>query len=249
MGDTVAGDSEPVVEVRLSLALNGSIVPKTGRHISACKRTFDHAAKTNQTRWPWAQTIVTLGLRRPIDGRWCCLALAFAFYLRREQLRAGCVRLRGTAVRFADKLTQAQGWIERLARCLAGAPLLVVCDSWFGNNGLFKPPRERVHLLSRRRLNATLYALATPTPAKDGQPRKCGDGSWLDMAEIELSVFTKQCLNRRIPQPSHRRHRDATSRGRRMGRAKHRHPGRCRLAVHDRRCPHGNQATAPPKLR
>jgi len=24
-------------------------------------------------------------------------------------------------------------------------------------------------------------------------------GSWLDIAEIELSVFTKQCLNRRIP--------------------------------------------------
>jgi len=24
-------------------------------------------------------------------------------------------------------------------------------------------------------------------------------GSWLDIAEIELSVFTKQCLDRRIP--------------------------------------------------
>jgi hypothetical protein len=27
-------------------------------------------------------------------------------------------------------------------------------------------------------------------------------GSWLNMAEIELSVFTKQCLNRRIPEVS-----------------------------------------------
>ena len=26
-------------------------------------------------------------------------------------------------------------------------------------------------------------------------------GSWLNMAEIELSVFARQCLNRRIPDP------------------------------------------------
>jgi len=40
--------------------------------------------------------------------------------------RAAAHRLRGKAVRFADKLTQAQGLIERLARCFAQAPLLVV---------------------------------------------------------------------------------------------------------------------------
>jgi len=27
-------------------------------------------------------------------------------------------------------------------------------------------------------------------------PQTCG---WLDIAEVELSVFTRQCLNRRIP--------------------------------------------------
>jgi hypothetical protein len=52
--------------------------------------------------------------------------------------------------------------------------VLVVCDSWFGNNGLFKPLRERlggsVHLLSRLRSNAVLYALPTPTP---GAIRRC----------------------------------------------------------------------------
>ena len=71
----------PLVDGRLLLALDDSINPKTGREIFACQRTFDHAAKTNQTRWPWAQTIVTLGLLRPIHGRWCCVPLAFAFYL------------------------------------------------------------------------------------------------------------------------------------------------------------------------
>jgi hypothetical protein len=93
----------PLVEGRLLLALDDSINPKTGKHIFACQRTFDHAAKTNQTRWPWAQTIVTVGLLKPIHGRWSCIPLAFGFYLRRETLRRGCLRLRRKALVFADK--------------------------------------------------------------------------------------------------------------------------------------------------
>jgi hypothetical protein len=42
------------------LTLQSILVPIT------VSRTFDHAAKANQLRWPWAQTIVTLGLRTPI---------------------------------------------------------------------------------------------------------------------------------------------------------------------------------------
>ena len=42
----------PLVAGRLLVALDDSINAKTGQHIFACQRTFDHAAKTNQTRWP-----------------------------------------------------------------------------------------------------------------------------------------------------------------------------------------------------
>jgi hypothetical protein len=179
----------PLVDGRLLFALDDSINPKTGRNIFACQRTFDHAAKPNQTAWPWAQTIVTVGLLRTIHGRWCCVPLAFAFYLRRETLRAGCVRLRGKALAFADKFAQAVVLFARIGARFAHAPMLVVCDSWFGNNGLFKPLRarlgERVHLLSRLRVNAALYALATPTPGKVGRPRKYGArlGNAGDLAE------------------------------------------------------------------
>lgn len=179
----------PLVEGRLLLALDDSINPKTGRHIFACQRTFDHAAKPNQTRWPWAQTIVTLGLLCPIHQRWCCVPLAFAFHLRRERLRLGCVRLQGKPVCFANKLDQAQALIGRVARCFAHPPLLVVCDSWFGNNGLWRPLRaqlgERVHLLSRLRVNAVLYAPPIAAPGKPGRPRKYGArlGNARDLAE------------------------------------------------------------------
>jgi hypothetical protein len=103
----------PLVGGRLLLALDDSINPKTGKHIFACQRTFDHAAKRNRTRWPWAQTIVTVGLLVPIHGRWSCLPLAFGFYLRRLTLRGGCLRLRRKALVFADKFAQAVALIAR----------------------------------------------------------------------------------------------------------------------------------------
>jgi hypothetical protein len=168
----------PLVGGRLLLALDDSINPKTGKHIFACQRTFDHAAKTNRTRWPWAQTIVTVGLLVPIHGRWSCLPLAFGFYLRRLTLRGGCLRLRRKALVFADKFAQAVVLIARLGACFMRCPVLVVTDSWFGNNGLLKPLRQhlgaRAQLLSRLRVNATLYARPDPTPGKAGRPRKYG---------------------------------------------------------------------------
>jgi hypothetical protein len=168
----------PLVAGRLLLALDDSINPKTGKKVFACQRTFDHAAKSNQTRWPWAQTIVTVGLLKPIHGRWSCIPLAFGFYLRRQTLSAGCIRLRRKALVFADKFAQAVVLIARLGGFFRQAPVLVVTDSWFGNNGLLGPLRarlgERVHLLSRLRVNAVLYARPAPLAGKAGRPRKYG---------------------------------------------------------------------------
>ena len=181
----------PLVAGRLLLALDDSINPKTGKKIFACQRTFDHAAKNNQTRWPWAQTIVTVGLLKPIHGRWSCIPLAFGFYLRRQTLSAGCIRLRRKALVFTDKFAQAVALIARLGAFFGHTPVLVVTDSWFGNNGLFKPLRarlgKRVHLLSRLRVNAALYALPEPAPGKAGRPRKYG-GRLGNTAELAAAM-------------------------------------------------------------
>ncbi|MBW2608038.1 MAG: hypothetical protein JRD05_10430 [Deltaproteobacteria bacterium] len=52
----------------------------------------------------------------------------------------------------------------QLAEHFNGFPLTVVFDSWFGNNGLFKPVRKHLgglfHLLSRLRSNTILYSMA-----------------------------------------------------------------------------------------
>jgi hypothetical protein len=119
-----------------------------------------------------------VGLLKVIHGRWTCLPLAFAFYLRLQTLRAGCLRMRGEAVVFQSKFAQAVRLIAALARVFGQVPILVVADSWFGNNGLLKPLRAalgpRAHLLSRLRVNAVLYERPTPTPGTSGRPRKYG---------------------------------------------------------------------------
>ena len=67
-------------------------------------------------------------------------------------------------------------------------PVLVVTDSWFGNNGLLKPLRqtlgERAHVLTRLRVNNTLYALPPAAEGRKGRPRKYGArlGSASDLA-------------------------------------------------------------------
>jgi len=180
---------DPLTDGRLLLVLDDSINPKTGKKVFACQKTFDHAAKINQTRYPWAQTIVTVGLLKLIHGRWSCLPLAFAFYLSRKTLRSGCIRVRGKAVTFRSKFEQAVTLIERLAGAFSGAPVVVITDTWFGNNGLFKPLRarlgERVQLLSRLRVNAVLYAIAEHVEGRRGRPRTYGErlGNAAQLAE------------------------------------------------------------------
>ena len=169
---------DPLTDGRLLLALDDSMNPKTGRKVFGCQPTFDHAAKTNQSQYPWAQAIVTLGLLKVIDGRRACLPLAFAFYLRLQTLRAGCLRVRGEAVVFQSKFAQAVRLVAALARVFGQTPILVVADSRFGNNGLLKPLRAalgpRVHLLSRLRVNTVLYVLPAATAGAPGRPRKYG---------------------------------------------------------------------------
>ncbi|MFB1490697.1 MULTISPECIES: transposase [unclassified Thiocapsa] len=170
---------DPLTDVHLLVVLDDSINPKTGTKVFACQRSFNHAAKTNQSAFPWAQTIVTFGLLKVIHGRWCCLPLAFAFYLRKATLALRCVRIRTRAITFETKFTQAVRLIRTFAGVFPRAPIPGVTDSWFGNNGLLKPLRRalgsRAHLLLRLRVNAVLHDLPVVVPGRAGRPRKYGE--------------------------------------------------------------------------
>jgi len=88
----------------LLLALDDFINPKTGKKIFGCASFFDHAAKTNQSSYPWSQNVVSIGLLKKIKGRWACLPLAFRFYHMKKTIDAGEVEINGKAPRFQKKV-------------------------------------------------------------------------------------------------------------------------------------------------
>ena len=47
----------PLTEGRLLVALDDFINPKVGKHIFGCETIFDHAAKANQSRYPWRKIL------------------------------------------------------------------------------------------------------------------------------------------------------------------------------------------------
>jgi hypothetical protein len=160
------------VNERLVLALDDYINPKTGKKIFGCASFFDHAAKINQSSYPWAQNILSIGLLKQVKGRWAYLPMAFRFYHMKKIIEAGLVKIKGRTPAFQTKFAQAVEMLGEIAKAFSGKAILVVTDSWFGNNGLFKPMRlligNRAHLLSRLRVNATLYDL----PAQRGEQQR-----------------------------------------------------------------------------
>ena len=79
---------DPLTDGRLLLALDDCINPKTGKKIFGCDKVFDHAAKQNQSKYPWAQNIVAIGLLKTVKGRWACLPLSYRFYHLKKSIEA-----------------------------------------------------------------------------------------------------------------------------------------------------------------
>ena len=179
---------DPLTEQRLLLVLDDYINPKTGKKIFGCGKVFDHAAKQNQSRYPWAQNIVAIGLLKMVKGRWACLPLDYRFYHLKKNIENLNRGIKGAKIEFETKLAQAAEMITGVAEAFGQISILTVTDSWFGNNGLFKPLRSRLgqrfHIISRLRSNNTVFKLpgqqAKKTP---GRPRKygkkLGDASFL----------------------------------------------------------------------
>jgi len=171
---------QPSVDGRLLVALDDSLNHKTGRRIFGCGFFHDHTAKLNQPAYPWSQNIVAIGLLKVIKGRWCCLPLAWRFYFMNKDIQAQTptTQQSGRTVVFQSKMHQAVAMLKTLAVAFAGTPILVVTDSWFGNDGLFRPLHDTAldfQLLSRLRANITLYDLPPERTARQrGRVRKYG---------------------------------------------------------------------------
>jgi hypothetical protein len=169
----------PLTDNRLLLALDDYINPKSGKKIFGCANVFDHAAKQNQSKYPWAQNVVAVGLLKIVKGRWACLPLSYRFYHLKKSVERINRDNKGPKLNFETKLEQAVAMITAMASAFTSVRITVVTDSWFGNNGLFKPLRHqlgrRMDLLSRLRSNNNVFELPCPQGVRRaGRPRKYG---------------------------------------------------------------------------
>jgi len=179
------------------LALDDCINTKVGKKIFACETVFDHAAKANQSNYVWAQNFVCVGLLKMVKNRWACLPLAFLFYIPLKTIEAKKLNAKksGKIVTFKTKMEQSAQMILKIANYFSTHPVLVVADSWFGNDGLFKLINgitvNRIELLSRLRANNNLYALPKDEDYK-GRGRKCKYGYLLGNASELAAEFYSQ---------------------------------------------------------
>lgn len=170
---------DPYTEGRLLLALDDCINPKTGKKIFGCDKVFDHAAKQNQSKYPWAQNIVAIGLLKIVKGRWACLPLSYRFYHLKKSIERINRTFNGPKIEFKTKLEQAADMITGIAKVFHQAQIITIADSWFGNNGLWKPLHnqlgQRFQMISRLRSNNNIFRLPGPHRKKGpGRRRKYG---------------------------------------------------------------------------
>jgi len=170
---------DPETNGRLLVALDDCINPKTGKKIFGCANVFDHAAKQNQSKYPWAQNIVSIGLLKLIKGRWACLPLAHRYYHLKKDIEKNRPTYNGKEIAFQSKHDQAVEMLAGVAVEFPESNIIVVADSWFGNNGMWKPLREelggRIHMISRLRSNNNLFDLPeVPIKRGKGRPKTYG---------------------------------------------------------------------------
>lgn len=171
----------PATEERIIVALDDSINPKSGREIFGCAHFHNHASKGNQSSYPWSQCVLVIGLLKKVKSRWACLPLDFRFYMMQKDIEAKSATAirKGKVLPFESKMEQAATMIQEVRNYFQQS-VLIVTDSWFGNDGLWsrldRGSEGCFNLLSRMRTNITLYdfALASTGKRKAGRPRKYG---------------------------------------------------------------------------
>ena len=185
----------PFTEGHLITVLDDFINPKTGKKIFGCHNFYDPAAKTNQSRYPWSQNVVRVGLLKTIKGRWACLPLTFRFYHLKRDLDSRPLSLGKQKVPFKTKPQQAVTmWVE-IADFYKEVKMINMADSWFGNHSLFRPLREKIgsrfHLISR--LGSNIHLFDFPGQSSKGRERpriygcKVGNASLLAHSYRELA--------------------------------------------------------------
>ena len=159
----------PETNGRLIVALDDSMTPKSGKKIFGCENFFDHAAKHNQSSYPWSQCFVQIGLLKFVHTRWAFLPLLTRFYHSTKKVKDSTFNSKISLA--CQMLLKLNGWSK--------SPILIVTDSWFGNGKLYNKLKDdigqSVDVLTMLRTNSVLYGLISDVKVKKvGRPSKYG---------------------------------------------------------------------------
>ncbi len=168
VSDTQSDDRRTVI-----LALDDTINPKTGKRIFGCASFFDHAAKTNQSKYLRSQNVVSIGLLKIVKGRWtCCHYWRFVSHMEKT-MRPRRLGLRARYHRFKPSLSRSLKCCRKFlllflpSHCwslpIAGLETMACLNRC-------AKPLDSGHMLSRLRINTTLFVLATGTPKTSARP-------------------------------------------------------------------------------
>ena len=159
----------PETNGRLIVAVDDSMTPKSGKKIFGCENFFDHAAKHNQSSYPWSQCFVQIGLLKFAHTRWVLLPLLTRFYHSTKKVKDPAFNSKIGLP--CQMLLDLSGWSK--------SPILIVTDSWFGNGKLYNKLKDgigqSVDVLTILRTNSVLYGLSSDLKVKKaGRPSKYG---------------------------------------------------------------------------
>lgn len=181
-----------LVDGRFLVVLDDTTYGKSGRKISGCDNHFDHSNKLNVSRWIFGHCRVVAGLLVRCHGRWACLPMAQKNFVAEKDQGKKLKIHSGLQKRtvYTRKQKRHEKWQKTKCgiaaalvngiRRLFDMPVLIVCDSWFGNNNLRRelqrdPDLPEAHILSRLRVSCVLHeAPEEPKKRKRGRRRKYG---------------------------------------------------------------------------
>jgi len=164
---------------KIIIALDDTTYAKSGKKISGANTHYDHAAKQNCSKYVWGHCRVVIGILKSIHGRWACLPLAQSLY----------IPVKNAGDNFETKIDAAGRLIGNFAKTVS-SEILVITDSWFGNNSLWKHLCDlpvKVHILTRLRINSILYAFPDNSGERKGRKRKYGE-KFKKITELALDM-------------------------------------------------------------
>jgi len=164
---------------KIIIALDDTTYAKSGKKISGANTHYDHAAKQNSSKYVWGHCRVVIGILKSIHGRWACLPLAQSLY----------IPVKNAGNNFETKIDAAGRLIGNFAKTVS-SEILVITDSWFGNNSLWKHLCDlpvKVHILTRLRINSILYAFPDNSGERKGRKRKYGE-KFKKITELALDM-------------------------------------------------------------